>query len=53
MTADLLPAVIGYGLFALFVGFLAIKIGALPLLLIIGLVLALCLYDFVRELRGS
>ena len=38
MSANLIPAVIGYLLFALFVGFLTLKIGALPLTLIIGAV---------------
>ena len=51
MTASMLPAAIGYLLFALFVGFLAIKIGAAPLTIIIGAVLVMCLYDFVQSIR--
>ena len=51
MSANLIPAVIGYMLFALFVGFLTLKIAALPLTLIIGAVMLMCLYDFVRSIR--
>ena len=51
MSANLIPAAIGYMLFALFVGFLALKIGALPLSIIIGAVLLMCLFDFVRSIR--
>lgn len=51
MNANLISAAIGYVLFALFTGFLAIKIGTPPLLAIVALVLVLCLYDFVRSLR--
>ena len=51
MSANLIPAVIGYMLFALFVGFLTLKIGALPLTLIVGAVMLMCLYDFVRSIR--
>jgi hypothetical protein len=51
MSVNLVPAVIGYVLFVLFVGFLALKIWALPLSIIIGAVLLMCLYDFVRSIR--
>jgi xanthosine utilization system XapX-like protein len=51
MAANLLPAAIGFLLFAVFVGFLAIRIAAPPMLIIVGLVLVLCLYDFVQTLR--
>jgi hypothetical protein len=51
MSANLIPAVIGYLLFALFVGYLTVKIGALPLTVIIGTVMLMCLYDFVRSIR--
>jgi hypothetical protein len=51
MTANLLPAAIGFLLFSVFVGFLAIRIAEPPLLIIVGLVLALCLVDFVQTVR--
>jgi hypothetical protein len=51
MTAHLLPAVIGFVLFAGFVGYLAIKIAAPPLLIIVGVALLACLVDFVQTLR--
>jgi hypothetical protein len=51
MSANLIPAAIGFLLFALFVGYLTIKIWALPLAVIVGAVLVMCLYDFVRSLR--
>ena len=51
MTANLLPAAIGFLLFAGFAGFLAIRIAAPPMLIIVGLVLVLCLVDFVQALR--
>ncbi len=51
MGANLIAACIGYVLFALFVGFLAISVAAPPLMIIIAAVLAMCLYDFVRFLR--
>lgn len=53
MSANLIPAAIGFLMFAVFVGFLAIKIAALPMLIIVGLVLALCLFDFVQSVRDS
>jgi hypothetical protein len=51
MSANLIPAAIGFLLFAVFVGYLAIKIAAPPMLVIIGAVLVLCLVDFLRTLR--
>ena len=51
MSVNLIPAAIGYILFALFVGFLALKIWALPLSIIIGAVLLMCLFDFARSIR--
>jgi hypothetical protein len=53
MIANLLPAAIGFTMFAVFVGYLALKIAALPMLIIVGLVLALCLFDFVQALRDG
>ena len=52
MLENLVPALIGLTVFALFVGFLAYKIAALPLTLIIAGVLALVAADFVRTLRA-
>jgi hypothetical protein len=51
MSASILPAVISYLLFALFTGFLALKVGALPLTVIVAAVLLMCLYDFFRSIR--
>ena len=51
MSANLIPAVTGYLLFALFVGYLALEIGAWPLTVIVGAVMLMCLYDFVRSIR--
>ncbi len=51
MTANVLPAAICYMVFALFAGFLAIKINALPLTIIISATLLMCLYDFVQSIR--
>ena len=51
MSANLIPAIIGYLLFALFVGFLTLKIWALPLTIIIGAVMLMCLYDFIQSIR--
>jgi hypothetical protein len=53
VTASVLPAVIGYLIFALFAGFLALKIGAVPLTIIVGAVLLMCLYDFVQSIRDE
>jgi hypothetical protein len=51
MLRKLIPAVIGYVLFALFAGYLALRLGEPPLLVIVGVVLAMCLADFVHDLR--
>ena len=51
MNANLVPAAIGFLMFALFVGYLALRIWAPPLTVIVGAVLVMCLYDFVRSLR--
>jgi hypothetical protein len=51
MSANLIPAAIGFLMFALFVGYLTLKIAALPLMIIAGAVLLMCLYDFIRSLR--
>jgi xanthosine utilization system XapX-like protein len=51
VTAKLLPAAIGFLLFAMFIGFLAIRIAAPPMLIIVGFVLVLCTIDFVQTLR--
>jgi hypothetical protein len=51
MNANLIPAAIGFLMFVLFVGYLTLKIAALPLMIIVGAVLLMCLYDFIRSLR--
>lgn len=51
MRENLLPAIIGITIFALYTGFLALKIGAPPLILIVGAVLAMTFVDFVRTIR--
>jgi hypothetical protein len=51
MSANILPAVIGFVLFALFIGYVTLSIAALPLTIIVGIVLAMCLYDFVHSIR--
>jgi hypothetical protein len=51
MSANLIPAIVGYLLFALFVGYLALEIGAWPLRAIVALVLLMCLHEFVRSIR--
>jgi hypothetical protein len=53
MSANLIPAAIGFLLFALFVGYLTVKIAALPLTLIVVAVMLMCLYDFVAALRDE
>ena len=53
MNANLLPAAIGFALFALFVGYVALRIAAPPLLLIVGAVLVMCLVDFWHTLRND
>jgi hypothetical protein len=52
MLENLIPALIGIVIFALFVGFLAYKIAALPLSIIVTVVLVLVAVDFVRTLRA-
>lgn len=44
-------ATIGFLMFAAFIGYQVFAIGALPLTLIVGLVLLMCLYDFVSTIR--
>jgi hypothetical protein len=51
MRENLLPALIGIVLFALYAGYLAVKIGAAPLMVIVGAVLAMTVVDFVRSVR--
>jgi len=48
MSANIVPAVIGFVLFGAFVGYLAIKIAAPPLMVIVGAVVLMCLFDFWR-----
>lgn len=49
---NLLPAAIGYVVFAGFAGFIAFDVAEPPLVIIIVAVLAMCLIDFWRDLRG-
>jgi uncharacterized membrane protein len=51
MSANLIPAIVGFLLFVLFVGYLALEIGAWPLTVIVGAAMLMCLYDFVRAIR--
>jgi hypothetical protein len=53
MNANVVPAAIGYLLFALFVGDLTSKIAALLLTLIVVAVMLMCLYDFVAASRDG
>jgi hypothetical protein len=50
-VSDLLLALLGLALFAAFVGYLALSIAEIPLLLIVGAVIAMAGYDFWAELR--
>ena len=51
MIRNVVPVSVGFVLFALFAGFLAYKIAAPPLVVIIAVVLIMCLIDFWRDLR--
>ena len=53
MTTDALPALIGFVLFAAFVGYLALSVGELALLVVVGAVVVMAAADFWFELRGS
>ena len=51
MNRDIVPAAVGLALFAAYVGFLAVRIAAPPLLVIVGAVVAMCVVDFWLSLR--
>lgn len=51
MTQNVLLAILALAMFAVFVGYLAFKVAALPLALIIGLVVAMCALDFALTAR--
>lgn len=51
MKPNLVPAIVGLSLFVAYVGFLAVRIAAPPLLVIVGAVVLLCVIDFVLALR--
>lgn len=51
MAQNTVLAVFALLLLVAFVGFLAVKIAALPLVLIIGAVVAMCAFDFVLTAR--
>ena len=51
MNANLVPAAIGLVLFGTYVGFLAVRIAAPPLLAIVAAVAVMCVIDFVLSLR--
>jgi hypothetical protein len=48
---NILPAAVAMLLFVAFVGYLAVKVAALPLALIVGAVVAMCAIDFALTLR--
>jgi hypothetical protein len=48
---DLVSGIIGLGIFALFAGFLALKLFSPPLMIITGFVLLLAIYDLIETLR--
>jgi len=47
----ILPGVIGLALFTAFIGFLALRIGSAPLLVVVGLTLAMAVIDLVQSIR--
>ena len=48
---EAIPGVIGVLMFAVFLGFLAVDIGAIPLLIITAVVLAMAVVDLVQTVR--
>jgi hypothetical protein len=48
---NLVPSVVAVGLFASFAGFLALKLGSPPLLIIVAVVLILAVIDVVEGIR--
>jgi uncharacterized membrane protein AbrB (regulator of aidB expression) len=53
MGQNIALAIFAFLLLAAFVGYLAYTIAALPLALIIGAVLAMCVYDFALTARDE
>lgn len=51
MRENLFPAAVGFVIFALYAGFLALHVGAVPLIVIVGAVLAVTFMDFLRTIR--
>ncbi len=50
---EAIPGVIGVLIFAVFLGFLAVDIGAIPLLIITAVVLTMVIVDLVQTIRGG
>jgi hypothetical protein len=50
---NLIGGVVGFGLLAVFVGGLAISIGAMPFFVITVIVLAMALVDVVQSIRAE
>jgi phosphate/sulfate permease len=53
MTLTLITGIIGIGMLATFLGIMLWWIKALPLIIIVAVVMAMLLYDFVQTLRSS
>ena len=51
MIANLISGVIGISMLAAFLGIMLWWVKALPLIIIVAIVLALLLYDFIQTLR--
>jgi hypothetical protein len=51
MIAHLIAGIIGIGMLATFLGIMLWWVKALPLIIIVVLVMALLIYDFVQTLR--
>lgn len=51
MMTALISGVIGIGMLAAFLGFMVIWVPAAPLIIIVVVVMALLIYDFVQTLR--
>jgi hypothetical protein len=53
MTLTLITGIIGIGMLATFLGIMLWWIKALPLIIIVAVVMAMLLYDFVQTLRSG
>ncbi len=52
MIGNLVTGLIGIALVTLFLGFMAIKIASVPLAILILIVLAFAIFDFLRTVRS-